>query len=533
MVLEDRLVRDLTEKSEIELTDYMVIEDLDGTKLGNVASLRKLMMSNLVFNNIEDMKMHNFNPGEYCITLGYYEAGDGGGGIYKIVYEPTAIDNRATWHYLYTSDTCRAKFIPFNGIVTPEQFGAYGNGLRDDANSIEACINTKYRVVFGSGKKYKIMRSITLKNRSNIDLNGSTIKPFNCKAFNFNTTDATIENVYIKNGNIDMGDAQSSTAIDINRIVNDVTIENINVFGGQGKVIESNTARKLIVFNCNFKSIATKTIAIQIGKPDSGNVDYSQVVIDNVSFHKYTRAVSLLDSSILMDVSVMKCILKNDKVSATTTFLHNSRVDAALYMRSINIMDIRTFNVDCIFDNQANDSIVIRDISLMNAKMLFKATNSTGNITIDGAISLFGDALPNKTPVFYNCGGFVYKNTANIVWATNRYYEMVNDYSSFNGATLYDAMPIDVYPVVNGVISSGRITSAFFRNVIINVTNGGNITAFSSGINNQIIGLKSSAGATISSGSNIALKGATSKTLNSTTIIYLKYNIATGKWTEI
>ena len=88
MQYEERLVRELPEKSEIELTDYLVLEDLDGTKLGLVSSLRALMMQNLVFKTVEDMKSSDVHDGDYCITLGYHTPGDGGAAIYMIVYEP-------------------------------------------------------------------------------------------------------------------------------------------------------------------------------------------------------------------------------------------------------------------------------------------------------------------------------------------------------------------------------------------------------------------------------------------------------------
>ena len=49
MIIEDRLIRDLAEKSQISLDDYIVIEDLTGTKITPVTGLRKIMMENLVF----------------------------------------------------------------------------------------------------------------------------------------------------------------------------------------------------------------------------------------------------------------------------------------------------------------------------------------------------------------------------------------------------------------------------------------------------------------------------------------------------
>ena len=132
MIIEDRLIRDLAEKSQITIDDYLVIEDITGTKLAPITGLRRLIMDDLVFNNVEDMKMADLKDGDICITLGYRTVGDGGTSVYKIVYEPTAVEDGANWHYLYRSDVNRAKFISLNGDLHPEQFGAYGDGTKDE-----------------------------------------------------------------------------------------------------------------------------------------------------------------------------------------------------------------------------------------------------------------------------------------------------------------------------------------------------------------------------------------------------------------
>lgn len=72
-----------------------------------------------------------------CFVLGYYTAGDGGGGEYRYdSADITSADNGGT--VIVAADGGRWK-LQVQGLITPEQFGAVGNGIADDTASINAC----------------------------------------------------------------------------------------------------------------------------------------------------------------------------------------------------------------------------------------------------------------------------------------------------------------------------------------------------------------------------------------------------------
>ena len=49
-------IRELEEKSKLDPTDVVVIEDYDGTKVASVLALQSAVQKALFFNTIDDMK---------------------------------------------------------------------------------------------------------------------------------------------------------------------------------------------------------------------------------------------------------------------------------------------------------------------------------------------------------------------------------------------------------------------------------------------------------------------------------------------
>lgn len=536
MILEDRLVRDLPEKSQVELDDYIIIEDLDGTKLAPIKGLGNAMKNNLVVNNIEEMKCRDFSAGDTCVTLGYYSPGDGGGAVYRIMYEPTAVDDKANWHYLYTSDTLRAKFIPRDGIVTPEQFGAHGDGLSDDYAAITKCFGTLYKVAFSSGKTYRINKPIQFKSNMHIDLNGCIIKPHNCEAFSIPSSYAGAEcsNIDIMNGRINMADAVSSTAISIKKLSGYINVENISISGGQGKAIECMLARKLTVNNCEFANTSIKTAGIHIGNPPGDTPNKSiNIMVNNTTFTNYTRSIMVDNTSGNINLYFTNGTAYNEQSNVATACVYNARTETGQGNRQITIDNLQTAYIDCALHNISDDICVIRNVKMREAKCLIKGSSVSGTTTIEGSISMYGAAATSLYPIFDSCGGNIFINTSNIRYNSSRYCERNMGNASYSNCTMYDIVPIDVRPEVKSAISSSSISVPFFRNGIIRVTSGGNITSISGGIKNQVIGLKTTAGATISSNTSIGLKGGGTKALDGVTLLRLKYDSANNRWNEI
>ena len=161
--MEDVLVRELPPKSSVDINDYIVMEDYDGTKIAKLEDVKTAIASHLYFNSLDDVLEASLNEGDVCIALGRYEINDGGFGIYKIVNNPALVEDKVLTFYLNTSDTLRAVLI-HNGTINVHQAGAYGDGVHDDVDAIHRALRTRLNVVFGHEETYLCSDVISITN---------------------------------------------------------------------------------------------------------------------------------------------------------------------------------------------------------------------------------------------------------------------------------------------------------------------------------------------------------------------------------
>lgn len=111
-----------------------------------------------IYDCVADMVAdENLSNVEYCTTLGYYAPYDGGGRVYHIV------DELPTGYFININNLLYA--IPMiEDFVTPEMYGAYGDGTHDDTAYIQYALNSGTNVKFINTKKYKITDTLTIEN---------------------------------------------------------------------------------------------------------------------------------------------------------------------------------------------------------------------------------------------------------------------------------------------------------------------------------------------------------------------------------
>lgn len=147
--------------------------------------------------------------GESCFTLGYYNINDNGSAIYELVNTPSA--------YTIELDNGLYAMPIICDSVTPEMFGAYGDGIHDDTEAIQTAINASTSVVFNGGKIYKVSAdsttgiALTVLSNRKIDLNNATIKLIGNSLGGYAMMNLNnVSNVIIENGNI-TGDRDEHT----------------------------------------------------------------------------------------------------------------------------------------------------------------------------------------------------------------------------------------------------------------------------------------------------------------------------------
>lgn len=104
----------------------------------------------LTFINVEEMKnSNNLIVGSSARTMGYYTLNDGGGSLYRII-ENNNLANDSS--YILLNNGLVAELIIEDITISPEQFGCYGNGVNDDTENLQKCIDyaiaNKLNIVF-------------------------------------------------------------------------------------------------------------------------------------------------------------------------------------------------------------------------------------------------------------------------------------------------------------------------------------------------------------------------------------------------
>ena len=124
------------------------------------------------YDNVATMKLDDtLREGDMAITLGYYEANDGGGATYLIKSGET-VDNYFV--YSITSGLYASLLIDKNFNI--HQIGAHGDNTQDDSVYLNKAIeNTKITYINLLNKEYKFSNTIELNKCVNIDFNNASI----------------------------------------------------------------------------------------------------------------------------------------------------------------------------------------------------------------------------------------------------------------------------------------------------------------------------------------------------------------------
>ena len=161
-----------------------------------------------VFDTVADMKLADLKDGMTVQTLGYYEVNDGGGATYKITDTESQTDYQEE-----LENGLYATLIIENDTVNVNQFGAKGDGITDDTNSIKTAFefnkNDNLKIIFNKNKTYLVGGIIYLYSNKEIDLNNSILKAKSYLRF-YNNVDSlsltgygAVKNISFKNGTID------------------------------------------------------------------------------------------------------------------------------------------------------------------------------------------------------------------------------------------------------------------------------------------------------------------------------------------
>ena len=368
--------------------------------------------------------------GGVCRTLGYYIANDGGGAFYKIRTAAPAS------YYETLSNGLFAELI-VESVVTPEMFGAVGDGVADDTNALQNAISSDCCGCI-VGKTYKITSEIAL--RSDLLIAGDgVIKSNDTTSFNGNG----VKNVEICGvtilGNAVRGDSpvagysMSFTASE-SVLIHDCIFKNIKKISA----IAFKTCEKCIAENNTIETYAYGGIMCldqsqKICIKNNTILDcIAYASIENIqNTYAISASASTTESIVASkDIIVTGNIIKNiaphwegidahggENLVITDNIVHNCLVGISLVGGALIDQAIVSNNhclvdnfIDQISSNKNNIGIVIAGDNTYQAKGVVVSGN-----TIEG----FGRSLTNGIASDANSGGIRVQYARDVIISDN------------------------------------------------------------------------------------------------------------------
>lgn len=537
-------VRELPQKSgSISLTDLIIVEDNDGTKIAEVGEFRSLLQQSIYFNTVDDMKNATLHEGDVVRTLGYRDVNDGGGATYKIVYAPTDLDDGMLIHYLHTSDTLRAHLI-HDGSLNVLQCGAFGDGVSDDYTFITKALEKGYPLFFPR-KTYRLSGPLELPSNTNIDFNGSTlfcsVSSCICLGLNEDMNSIVIKNAIFKGkygieiypyakdivisncSFIAMDSARMEKAISINGASNiqisNCTVGFKNKEVGYGLYLSSGLKSTVSYGNSNISITGNKIVASQKGIELNSTTDDKNIVITDNMIEGYGSDVANTGSTVGIQISD-NC----ESMIIASNGLSNLYTGVVV----TGIVDVTVGFTDMIFDD---------------TRIMYSILSDQAKVTMSGLQKFCGmhtkttratDPASNICYIFDRMTGILKMNTIIDTSVVPSGVTIRQCLTSLAGDLVDSIHPTcrDVITLSSASELNNNLNNKIpgYMNVAIDLNYSGNINDLTfPSLNGQLVAVYSSSGATLKSNTNILMSADVK--LNRYTPVILRNN--NGLWTRV
>ena len=381
--------------------------------------IERLMARNAVcFETVSDMVANeDLQPGMFAHTDGFHASGDGGAAYYKV----SNTGNANGMNVLALQGSLFATLVITEPYVTPEMFGAYGDGTHDDTNAFLKSL-TYSRIVMDneyfvtSSQRVSITSDIEITGIGKIKQNANTLGVLNLRP------DVDGINIRINGIEIDCNNYATcgvyiykANSSDFNITVKFDSVEiynmqnNTNELGTAGINI-STGSRNIIIKNCNFhdsykaidvaNTIACRFISLAYlnGNAIINNCTFGamhNLTTVNTDFDcigviqpidKRTLGNALVVSNCTFNHTFCRCI----KTQGMLLKLENNNFDLKNCIAS-KLIDVQYTNIEAkynkfVFDSVTNNSLEVFRIANYGSSLIENNTVISTNTTINNFI---------------------------------------------------------------------------------------------------------------------------------------------------
>jgi hypothetical protein len=371
---------------------------------GSTTEQNKLKTSNVYKNLAEAVADTTLETGMFVTTLGYYEEGDGGGGIYKAVNSNPSYTSNVNKKTDATSDTWLK--LLHNGTVNIRQAGAKGDGLgslsstsgTDDTDAIQQVLDMAIDGVISTVEIPPGVFNFTqLKcydpvvhdgTRGNFAIVGANHVNDYALIFNY-TNDGSIlkciedfaDPAFDINAAIVTG-TDAGDVYDVDYVIRGVVIKNLSIIGRAKKLISADYTN-----DCLFENLTI------INNPTNVAATSNHAVIVSGGYNTTWKNISVMGSRVINSVDVPGTYPMADN-SYGFSITTNQSVGGGLI---VDGLDIRGFNTGLFISHLANVTDAESYSGLENA--WFNKVNCTLNRT-NLSIGKYETNMTNRTMTY-------------------------------------------------------------------------------------------------------------------------------------
>jgi hypothetical protein len=382
--------------------------------------------------------------------------------------------------------------------VTPEMYGALGDGVSDDTSAIQMCISSG-KVVYGFGKSYKIT-SVNVPNNAKVDIRecrfivDSVESTGTMTAFAFNIR----ENVNFRMTNCAIMSANDKHAS--NNYVNGTTSNVCMIYAGSGLdsltlngclfenayyaiYVKGNTANHVLIQNCKITGFV---MGIDVAYCDDIVINNSEL-IQNTSSTTQSHAIYVAEGT-SNRASIEGCSI--DAVASCIHCNHGSSYDVVVENTKISVNGVRPF----VATGSLNTIRVIgcnvscnQQICDCSYDTLYEFIDCTITTTLAGGY-IVNDSTSTGSANFTNCKftcSLIAKSKAQFVSCT--FICAANDKQVITASNLIMLNSVCKYSSTNSTPLKVNGNSKLINNVFEN-TNVTRYAFYVNGMNNQIKG---------------------------------------------